>query len=128
MPRVYATPDQLAAYTGAPAPADAVRLLTRASEDIDDALSCALYDTDAQGMPTDPEVIQALADATCAVVEYRTATQDDGTGAAGQWDSVSIGPVSLSGRRGEGAPDGLPLAPRAERTLRRAGLLPGVIW
>ncbi|MFD7288960.1 hypothetical protein [Streptomyces sp. NPDC059863] len=40
--------------------------------------------------------MRAFIDATCARIEYQLA-DDDGTGAGGQWDSVSIGPVSLSG-------------------------------
>ncbi|MEV5131436.1 hypothetical protein AB0K87_13200 [Streptomyces sp. NPDC053705] len=129
MPRVYATPEQLTAWTGQPAPPDADRLLARASEDVDDALLSAVYDTDALGAPTDPKIVAALADATCAQVEYQQATGDDGTGAAGRWDAVSIGPVSLSGRQsGPQAAGDVDLAPRAHRALKRAGLLPGVIW
>ncbi|MGC5343648.1 hypothetical protein [Streptomyces sp. DT171] len=125
---MYATPEQLADATGQPAPADAVRLLTRASEDVEDALRTAVYDTDATGMPTDPDVRDALAAATCAQVEYVTAQGGDDTGAAGQWDSVSIGPVSMSGRKGGPVGSAVDLGPRALRTLTRAGLLPGVIW
>ncbi|MGW9041247.1 hypothetical protein ACWGQL_01575 [Streptomyces lydicus] len=129
MGRTYATPERLSAWTGQPAPADAERLLARASEDVDDALLTAVYATDGASMPTDPEVADALADATCAQVEYQLATGDDGTGAAGRWDSVSIGPVSLSGRKdAPTAPGDVDLAPRAHRALTRAGLLPGVIW
>ncbi|MFE0877313.1 hypothetical protein ACFW4X_21060 [Streptomyces smyrnaeus] len=129
MARIYATPEQLTAWTGQPAPAGAERLLARASADIDDALLTAVYATDAAGMPTHPDTVQALADATCAQVEYQLAMGDDGTGAAGRWDSVSIGPVSLSGRRQEPTASGdVDLAPRASRALKRAGLLPGVIW
>ncbi|QCX77668.1 hypothetical protein C9F11_20165 [Streptomyces sp. YIM 121038] len=129
MGRVYATPAQLTAWTGKPAPADAERLLARASEDIDDTLARAVYLTDDAGMPTDPAIAAALRDAVCAQVEYQLATGDDGTGAAGRWDSVSIGPVALSGRKdGPQAPDDVDLGPRAHRTLKRAGLLPGVIW
>jgi hypothetical protein len=128
MSRVYATPAQYATWTGQTAPTGADRLLARASEDIDDALRTAVYCTDDAGMPTDPDIIAALADATCAQVEYQQATGDDGTGAAGRWGSVSIGPVSLSGRTDTAAgPSELDLAPRADRALRRAGLLPGVI-
>ncbi|MEU0102225.1 hypothetical protein [Streptomyces sp. NPDC006267] len=128
MPRVYATPEQLADATGQPAPADAVRLLTRASEDVDDALRTAIYDTDATGMPTDPDVLDTLAAATCAQVEYVAAQGGDDTGAAGQWESVSIGPVAMSGRKGGPAGSAVDIGPRALRTLTRAGLLPGVIW
>ncbi|GGR80936.1 hypothetical protein GCM10010252_19310 [Streptomyces aureoverticillatus] len=129
MPRVYATPEQLAAWTGKPAPADAERLLARASEDVDSALIRAVYLTDDAGMPTNPTVIVAFRDAVCAQVEYQLATGSDGTGAADRWDSVSIGPVAMSGRKdGPQTPGEVDLAPRAHRALRRAGLLPGVIW
>lgn len=129
MARVYATPEQLTTWTGQPAPSDADRLLARASEDVDDALRTAVYDTDTAGMPAEPAIVAALADATCAQVEYQLATGDDGTGAAGQWNAVSIGPVSLSGRRQDPQHAGdVSLAPRAHRALTRAGLLPGVIW
>ncbi|UWM52075.1 hypothetical protein N0X72_25355 [Streptomyces carpaticus] len=126
--RVYATPEQLSAYLGGPAPDDADRLLARASEDIDSALLTAVYPVDDDGTPTSEPVRAALANAACAQVEWWLASGDDGTGAAGQWDSVSIGPVSLSGRsaRRPGA-SGVELAPRAARTLRRAGLEPGVV-
>jgi hypothetical protein len=127
--RVYATPEQLTAWTGQPAPADAERLLARASEDIEDALLTAEYAVNSTGMPTDPAVVSALADAVCAQVEYQLATGDDGTGASGKWGSVSIGPVSLGDRRdGPQAAGDVDLAPRAHRALTRAGLLPGVIW
>ncbi|MER7464051.1 hypothetical protein [Streptomyces sp. NPDC097981] len=121
----YATPEQLAAWTGQPAPADAERLLARAGEDIDSALLTAIYPVDEDGDPLDPEVRAALANATCAQVEHQLASGDDGTGAGGQWDSVSIGPVSLSGRSSRTAAAGVELAPRADRALRRAGLTPG---
>lgn len=129
--RVYATPAQYADHPGAPpvpAGEDVGALLARASEDVDDGLLTACYPTDAAGMPTDPAHAAALADATCAQVEYRLqdATGDD-TGASDRWDSLSIGPVALSGRRAPVASD-VDLGPRAVRTLRRAGLLPGEVW
>jgi hypothetical protein len=127
--RVYATSADYTQWSGQAAPSDIERLLARASEDIDDALIAAVYDTDGSDMPTDPEVVDAMRDAVCAQVEYQQETGDTGTGAAGRYDSVSLGPVSLSGRKdAAGGPQGLDLAPRADRALRRAGLLPGVIW
>lgn len=129
MRRVYATPEQYTALTGKAAPADAAQRLATASEDIDDALLTAVYRTDTAGMPTDPEIVQALADAACRQVEYQLSTGDDGSGAADRWDSVSIGPVAMSGRRTtSGNPSDVDLGPRAHRALNRAGLLPGVIW
>ncbi|WKU45973.1 hypothetical protein Q3V23_18975 [Streptomyces sp. VNUA116] len=126
MRRPYASPEQLGTWLGQPAPPDAERLLARASEDLDSALLTAVYRVDEDGDPLDPRIVQALADAACAQVEWQLATGDDGTGASGTWDSVSIGPVSLSGRTGRSAgPTGVELAPRADRALRRAGLSPG---
>ncbi|MFK0180010.1 hypothetical protein ACIQVR_29015 [Streptomyces xanthochromogenes] len=127
--RTYATPEQLAAWTGQPAPDGAERLLARASEDIDSALLTAVYRVDDDGDPIDERLRAALADAACAQVEYQLAAGDDGTGAGGQWDSVSIGGVSLSGRSGRRAgASGVDLAPRADRALRRAGLEPGHVF
>ncbi|WP_405948876.1 hypothetical protein OG588_22495 [Streptomyces prunicolor] len=124
----YATPEQLTAWTGQPAPADAERLLARAGEDIDSALLTAVYPVDDDGDPLDTAIQIALREATCAQVEYQLAAGDDGTGAAGQWDSVSIGPVSLSGRSSRiSTATGVELAPRADRILRRAGLTPGCV-
>lgn len=130
MGRTYATPERLAAWTGQPAPADAERLLARASEDIDAALLTAVYATDEQQYPTEQHIRDALTRAVCAQVEYWLATGEDGTGTGEQWDSVSIGPVSLSGRSTPAAPPtvaGVELAPRALRILRTAGLLPGMV-
>ncbi|MGZ9931963.1 hypothetical protein ACXNSR_19050 [Streptomyces sp. NC-S4] len=125
MARVYATPEQLAMWMPDD---DAARLLARASADIDDALLTAVYDVDEDGDPTDPEIVTALANASCAQVEYWLASGDDGTGAGARWDSVSIGPVALTGRRpGPRDASGVDLAPRAYRALRAVGLLPGVI-
>ncbi|MEU8950900.1 hypothetical protein [Streptomyces sp. NPDC048489] len=126
--RVYATSADYILWSGQAAPAAVDRLLAQASRDVEDALLTAYYCTDADGMPTEPDVIEALRDATCAQVEYQQETGDTGTGAAGRWDSVSLGPVSMSGRKDAPAgPQGLDLAPRADRALRRAGLVPGVI-
>ncbi|WP_424861393.1 hypothetical protein [Streptomyces sp. MMS24-I29] len=124
----YATPEALATWLGSPAPADAERLIARAGEDIDSALLTAIYSVDDDGDPTDPEIAAALNSATCAQVEYWLAAGDDGTGAGGKWDSVSVGPVSLSGRAASTAgASGVELAPRAARALLRAGLTPGVV-
>lgn len=122
----YATPEALAVWLGVPAPPEAERLLARAGEDIDSALLTAIYCVDDDGDPTDPQIAAALGSATCAQVEHWLAAGDDGTGAAGKWDSVSIGPVSLSGRAASASgASGVELAPRAARALRRAGLTPG---
>ncbi|MEU3710491.1 hypothetical protein [Streptomyces catenulae] len=130
MGRVYAAREQLAAYLGTALPDDAERLLARASEDIDAALLTAIYRTDEMGYPVEARIRAALASAVCAEVEYWLATGEDGTGTGEQWDAVSIGPVSLSGRSSPPAPpvvNGVELAPRAYRALHMAGLLPGEV-
>ncbi|MFD8254229.1 hypothetical protein [Streptomyces werraensis] len=119
--RVYATTTQLAEYLGAAAPLDAVRLLTDASRALDDALKTARYTVDVDGLPTEPAVAAAFAEAVCAIVQWWDETGDP-VGADGGWDSVSAGPVSLS--RGSGSATAAPIAggqlpPRAWAALQR---------
>ncbi|MFF8679492.1 hypothetical protein ACF07F_16435 [Streptomyces sp. NPDC015237] len=118
--RVYATTTQLAEYLGAAVPLDAVRLLTDASRALDDALKTARYCVDDDGMPTEAAVQAAFAEAVCAIVQWWDETGDP-VGADGGWDSVSAGPVSLSGRSGTGASPiaGGALPPRALAALQR---------
>ncbi|MET9138903.1 hypothetical protein [Streptomyces parvulus] len=118
--RVYATTTQLAEYLGAAVPLDAVRLLTDASRALDDALKTARYCVDDDGVPTEPAVAAAFAEAVCAIVQWWDETGDP-VGADGGWDSVSAGPVSLSGRSGTGAAPiaGGALPPRALAALQR---------
>lgn len=117
----YATSGQLATFTGSTAPADADRLLTRASELIDDHIAAALYDVDSQGVPTAQPVIDALANATCAQVEFWL-TGDEEEDILGPLESASIGGMG----QGYGSTNRVTpmyLAPRAARLLRNAGLL-----
>lgn len=119
--RSYATIVQLADYLHTDAPADAAKLLEDATRALDDALLTAVYDVDSGGMPTDPQVIAAFAEAVCAIVEWWGETGDP-VGADGGWDSVSAGPVSLS--RGSGSTAAQPISagtlpPRAASALRR---------
>jgi hypothetical protein len=91
----YATVQDLAEFlTPQPAPPDAARLLDRASRDVDQALLCARYDVDTDGMPTTPKVAAALKAATLEQAAWRMAT-GDGTGSAGKWRAVRIGSASL---------------------------------
>lgn len=97
MPLVYATVPDLEAWLPpeVPMPTDAERRLARASARLARALLTAVYEVGPSGLATDPEVAQALSSATCAIVEYRLTTGDDGTG-AGAWTTLSAGPVSMS--------------------------------
>lgn len=98
MTRIYATPDDLATYTGRPAPADAVRLLTRASQMLDSRVlrACWYVADPTTGIPTDLLVVAAFRDAVCAQVDWWQELGDS-TGAAGAgWGGVKIGSVDLS--------------------------------
>lgn len=104
----YATLADLVAYLGPDRepPADADRLLERASELIDEA---ALYRID----PANPEHAEAARKATCAQVEHWLEAGE--TEAAGVTGDVALGSLRMS------VPGAL--APRARRALLAAGLL-----
>ncbi|MGW3847186.1 hypothetical protein [Streptomyces fagopyri] len=119
--RVYATTTQLAEILHAAPPLNAVQLLTDASDALRDALKTAVYDTDDDGMPTNPKVAEAFAEAVCRIVEWWGET-GDAVGADMGWDSVSAGPVALSGRSSSGAATPIAagtLPPRAAAALQR---------
>ncbi|CAL9457053.1 hypothetical protein SUDANB15_02541 [Streptomyces sp. enrichment culture] len=117
----YATEQQLIDYlTPDPAPANAAKVLDRASDDIDGLLIGAVYDTDDNGMPTDPKVQKALRKATLAQAEYLVATGDL-TGAQRQWSSVRLGDAQYT--RGATGQEPGRIAPAALQALRVAGVL-----
>ena len=138
MPRVYATRAELVTYVDGqgltiPGEPNATRMLTRASEQIDDLLVSAVYAVDdTTKLPTDVDVAEAFMLATCAQAAWWIETGDE-TGAGSLYQSVQIGSVSLGrGYTGAGSATGASqtLAPRALAHLRRAGaaLQLGVIW
>ncbi len=127
--RVYATLTDYADWTDTPAPSTLdQRAFLFASRRLDRALIGARYDTDTAGMPTAAGVIEAMREATCAIVEaWIEAGDATGTGRlpGPEWGSVSIGGVSLSRPSttpaGTGTTD---LPEKAEDVLILAGLLP----
>lgn len=121
--RSYATTGQLAEHMAAAPPVGAHRLLERATERVDEMVRCAVYDVDDAGMPTDPKVAAALAEATCATVQWWAETGDrTGTGSSTALAGAQIGSVRLPSAAP--AADGLPpgYAPEARRVLAAAGL------
>lgn len=124
--RSYATTADLAVWLHEAPPAGSARLLARATELVDALAMAAIYDVDEQGMPTSPEVADALRDAVCAQVAWWAEIGDSsGSGAVGRWSSVSIGTARLSGPRSSGsdhtsAADAA--SPETRRILRLAGL------
>lgn len=65
MPMIYATPSDLADWSGAPAPDNAAVLLRKASSLVREATAGARYSTDAGGYPTDLAIRGAMRNATC---------------------------------------------------------------
>jgi hypothetical protein len=124
---VYATTDDLADFlVSVPVWPGAERHLQQASEDIDDLLIGAVYEVDADQMPTDPTIRDAVKRATCAQAQF-IQTGGDETGAKSGFASVNVGgvgysrhpqPTTGSGRAAQ------EFAPRAVRILRVEGMLP----
>lgn len=112
----HATVTQLEAWTGQPAPAQAARLLQRASDLVDSRITVA-YAVDDDGAATDAGVLAALADAVCAQVEAWTQGGSEEDDIHGPPAKTQVGPLSVE----ESWMDRL--APRASDRLRRAGLL-----
>lgn len=66
VPAALASPDNLAAWTGGAAPANAVPLLRKASAMVLAATKLAIYATDrTTGLASDPTILQCMNDATC---------------------------------------------------------------
>lgn len=129
---VYADADDLATFTGTPAPDNADRLLKGASALARAATRAAIYDTDSTGMPTDTDIIEAFRDATCAqAAEWIDKGVDPAAGTSpGAPQSSSIGGASVNW----GSPGGLTpeqtltqLIPDALWYLEAAGLLSGTV-
>lgn len=113
----YATAAQLTAYLPAgAAPADAERLLDRASELIDSVLLAAVYDVDTAGSPTDADAIAALVDATCAQVEFWLSS-DEEDDILGPTQGYAVGGMQVQFGAGENRTTPMYLAPRAARHL-----------
>lgn len=126
----YATAAQLTTFTGAAAPANADRLLLRASEVIDQALRTSVYDADATTrLPTDSATLQAFADATCAQVEFWLAS-DEEDDILGPVQGVVLGGLQIQHGAGSSRVSPTYLAPRAHRILVNVGLRDGqpVSW
>ncbi|MFH9823012.1 hypothetical protein [Streptomyces bobili] len=132
MGRVFATPAEYEAFTGQPAPANADRLLARASRLVSAATKAAVYDTDPAGYPSDSDILEAFRDATCAQVgewaRRDTAAADGDDVAASPWTSVSAGSLSFLRQSAPAttSEDTL-LVPEAVEILDDLGLLQ-VVW
>ena len=123
-PGVYASVAQYRAWSGDEFTPDAniSTMLRRASEAMDHYLIGAVYATNANGMPTDPMLIDVLVRATSAQCQFMLADNDP-TGVKRQYSSTSMGGVSTSRVAAMTAMPFPPLAPQAAAILHAAGIL-----
>jgi hypothetical protein len=124
-PGVYANAVQYQGWSGDTAtPLSRVEImLRRASEDLDMALVAAVYPVNANGMPTDPMVIDLFTRVCCAQCQYLLADNDP-AGIKRQYSNTSMGGVSqarVASMTGLQMP---PLGPRAAQILHVGGVLP----
>ncbi|MFE5681735.1 hypothetical protein [Streptomyces sp. NPDC056512] len=115
--RSYATTTQLASALREAPPLDAVALLERATQLLDtDFLVAAMYDVDDGGMPTDPVVAAAFADAVCAQVEFWGEVGVE-TDVSGPLQGVTLGSLSLQFGAGDNRSGPSYYAPKLVRAL-----------
>ncbi|MFE2019885.1 hypothetical protein ACFW9O_17800 [Streptomyces sp. NPDC059499] len=128
MARVYATAAQYEETTGQTAPADIDARLRRASRFLDSRVfRLCRYDVAEDGMPSNEVVAEAFAAAVSAQV-WAWDDSGDELGTAGQYTSVSIGSVSLSGGGAQSGASsgGRAVADTALEALRTPDLTPDV--
>ena len=123
-PGVYATVAAYRAWSGDQFTPDASIAVTlqRASEAMDHYLIGAVYRTNANGMPTDPMLIDVMSRATSAQAQFMLA-DNDLTGVKRQYSSTSMGGVQASRVAAMTAMTFPPLAPQAAAILHTAGIL-----
>lgn len=93
---VYATVDEFTAFLDPdPVPPNAARLLKGASRRLDRLLIGARYDTDADGMPTNPDLVELFREAVCLQAQY-IADLGDETGASANVSSQTVGSVTVT--------------------------------
>lgn len=96
--RVYAVPGDYDEVAEGPWPEEDVetlkKRLRKASIEVEKLTRRANYATDEDGFPTDPTISDAFTEATCAIAEYWSIT-DDPTGGEANAGAVKIGSVSL---------------------------------
>lgn len=135
---VYATPADLAAWTGEAAPPNATRLLRSAALLVRRDTAADYYDADTvTGLPTDTTLATAMQEATCAQVAMWAANSIDPAGGAAGVDAVVS--QRAQGGRSESYALGVDadrinraqittLCPESAAILRQAGLASAGVW
>lgn len=93
---LYATPADLAAWSGQPTPDNAARLLREASIRVRAATMRDLYDTAPSGLPALDDLSGAMRDATCAQAEAWSVAGVDPTGGVAA-DQAVVAKTALDG-------------------------------
>ncbi|MGW2932957.1 hypothetical protein ACWDA7_14065 [Streptomyces sp. NPDC001156] len=124
----YATVDEFTAFLDPDSvPANAQRLLDRASTKLDQLLMGAVYETDADGLPTDPALASVFREAVCLQAQYIDALGDE-TGAMANVSQMTLGNQSITrffGRPNSPSAVKTPrVAPDMLELLQVKGLLP----
>lgn len=124
-PGVYATLAQYQAWSGdTSTPSSVVTpALRRASEVIDLYSVGAVYEVNANSLPSDPSVIDAFMRATCAQAAFEMANNDPAH-VKSQFVQTSMGGVSQTRAPGAVMQITPPLAPQAAAIMRTVGILP----
>lgn len=138
VPAMLAQPDDLAAWTDAPAPANAKPLLRAASSLVLQATASSYYAADpVTGLATDPVVAQVLNDATCIQAAAWAALGINpltgGVQVAGVASSKSIGTAHITYADGAAAATAkaealTKLVPEAARKLVENNMMDTNVW
>lgn len=131
---VFAQAADVESFTGQPAPENTERLIRKASGMVQHAIRRATFDTTPSGLPSDPDVADALRDAVCAQVEYWDGSDVDPTKAdttpalsSTGLDGSSLGfDTATAAQVKAQAADSL--CDEAQLILDNAGLTRGPLW
>lgn len=132
--RIYATTDAVERWMGEAPPENAEALLRRASTMVAHATRAAVYDTTPAGMPSDPDVAEAMEEAVCAqVAMWATAGVDPASATvSAQVSRSSIDGASVDYDTAMATAEQnkmrTELCPEAVEILTIAGLIGGRPW
>lgn len=111
MARIYASAADYQEYTGQASPADIETLLAKASRMLEARIfRLCWFEADADGLPSNPLVREAFANAVCAQVGWWEELGDSTGASVAGWGSVKLGSASMS--RPEGQTSGAASAAR----------------